>query len=300
MDAPPCARYQPQAPPFFYAVCNRGDLVRDACTHKNKQPKSANHRLLANLGTQLLYALLGGSIPALIWLYFWLREDTHPEPKRLILKAFMGGVLAIPFALLLEALVYCGGARLFLTAAESRACGTAFPPFIAFASAFSPIAIVAFAAAEEYVKYKAAKIFVLKGKEFDEPVDAMIYLITAALGFAAFENFFFLISAFGKGVFEGLVVGNLRFLGATLLHALSSGIVGYAIALSFYANTRRKLYTAYGLVLATALHAVFNFTIMNEVNTSSSQDTALFMLLLTGILLIFAFDRAKKIKQLTL
>lgn len=255
---------------------------------------------MANLGTQLLYALLGGSIPALIWLYFWLHEDIHPEPKRLILKAFMGGVLAIPFALLLEALVYCGGARLFLTAAESRACGTAFPPFIAFASAFSPIAIVAFAAAEEYVKYKAAKIFVLKGKEFDEPVDAMIYLITAALGFAAFENFFFLISAFGKGVFEGLVVGNLRFLGATLLHALSSGIVGYAIALSFYANTRRKLYTTYGLVLATALHAVFNFTIINEANTSSSQDTALFMLLLTGILLIFAFDRAKKIKQLTL
>ena len=43
-----------------------------------------------------IYALLGGILPAFVWLLFWLREDRkHPEPKGLITKTFLFGMLAV-------------------------------------------------------------------------------------------------------------------------------------------------------------------------------------------------------------
>jgi RsiW-degrading membrane proteinase PrsW (M82 family) len=42
------------------------------------------------------FAVLGGVLPPLIWLWFWLKEDTRrPEPKALIGLAFLSGILAI-------------------------------------------------------------------------------------------------------------------------------------------------------------------------------------------------------------
>jgi protease PrsW len=252
---------------------------------------------LTTIPTQAIYALLGGLIPALIWLFFWLREDLHPEPKRLILKAFIVGIITIPFALFGEAFIYCVNALLFLTPAEASFCATETPLLRLYAPAAGLVLLVGFAAVEEIVKYAGAKRFLLKGKDFDEPVDAMIYLITVALGFAAFENFFFLLSAFGNSFFEGIVITNLRFLGATLLHAVSSGIVGYAIALSFYKGGSRTQYTIAGLLAATALHALFNLLVMSKSENAIGLGQALSILVLTGLFLIFAFDRAKKIKQ---
>lgn len=249
-----------------------------------------------NFGSQLLYAFLGGLIPALIWLLFWLREDLHPEPKRLLMKAFAAGAVAIPFALLLEALFYCANSYLFLLSHESRVCGTAVPPFRAFMGIAEFVVLVGFAASEEVVKYLSAKKFVLKGRDFDEPVDAMIYLITVALGFAAFENFFFLLSAFGNTLFEGIVVTNLRFLGATLLHAVSSGVTGYAVALSFYRPGEHRRYVAAGLLAATIIHVLFNIFVTGA-SGEAGFGQAMSMLVLTSLFLIFAFDRVKKIKK---
>ena len=61
----------------------------------------------------------------------------------------------------------------------------------------------------------------------------------------------------------GLLTGQLRFLGSTLLHAVATGIVGTALGLSFYMNKFVKtIYLLMGLVLAIALHSIFNFFIM--------------------------------------
>src|SRR3954469_15999840 len=44
----------------------------------------------------IIYALLGGILPALVWLFFWLREDRiNPEPKLRILETFLAGMLAV-------------------------------------------------------------------------------------------------------------------------------------------------------------------------------------------------------------
>ena len=96
-------------------------------------------------------------------------------------------------------------------------------------------------------------------------------------------------------MFEGFIVSHLRFLGATLLHAVSSGIVGYAIAVSFYKDAQKKQFLAIGLFFATVLHAMFNMLVGNAKDGGLTQ--ALGVLIITSLFLLFAFDRAKKIKR---
>ena len=59
---------------------------------------------LLDAGSAVL-ALFASLVPVLIWLAFWLFEDRkRPEPGQLILRAFLGGMAAVFFALPLEAL----------------------------------------------------------------------------------------------------------------------------------------------------------------------------------------------------
>ena len=184
-----------------------------------------------------LWAFLGGILPALLWLWFWLREDeTRPEPKPLIGKIFLFGCLAIIPAYFLEKSLGASSSLAFLD------------------NLFWMVILLA--VIEESLKYSAVYVGALKTRFYDEPVDAMIYMIAAALGFAAIEN---VLVNFGavfsnnmeiKGVIAAM---TLRFVGATLLHALSSGVVGY-----FWAN--RKIII--GLIFATLLHAFFNYFII--------------------------------------
>src|SRR6185436_19260214 len=96
--------------------------------------------------------------------------------------------------------------------------------------------------------------------------DWPIYLITAALGFAALENALFLVKPLAMGQNTvGLLTGQLRFLGSTLLHTVSSGILGIGLAISFYMKGFRRIWhITLGLILAIALHSVFNFFIIRN------------------------------------
>ncbi|KKR45403.1 MAG: hypothetical protein UT81_C0014G0020 [Parcubacteria group bacterium GW2011_GWA2_40_14] len=53
-----------------------------------------------------ILAFLLGLVPALFWLWFWLKEDIHPEPLKMITLSFLGGMLAVLFVLPLEQLIY--------------------------------------------------------------------------------------------------------------------------------------------------------------------------------------------------
>jgi len=110
---------------------------------------------------------------------------------------------------------------------------------------------------EEIVKFGAVFFSVSKRKEFDEPIDPMIYMVTAALGFAAIENIATVFQAPSS-----LETATLRFVGATLLHSLSSAVVGYYWGrfLAFGTKYWRRIIA--GLLGATVLHVVFNYLII--------------------------------------
>jgi RsiW-degrading membrane proteinase PrsW (M82 family) len=217
----------------------------------------------------VLVAFLGGILPALLWLTFWLLEDRcEPEPKRYIFYAFVLGMLTIPFVL--EAERFMAG---YLT---------------------GPMLLLSWAFIEEAFKFGAAYLAALRWSVFDEPLDAVIYLVTAALGFAALENVLFIITPIESGnVAQTLITGNLRFVGATLLHTLCSATIGLAIAFTYYKNASTRRFAAVGgVILATALHAGFNLSILGQ---GGSSIFWIFLILWLGI--VGALLLVERIKQ---
>jgi len=222
-------------------------------------------------------------LPPLVWLLFYLHQDRHPEPKHLILFTFLAGVLAAAGAVVIE-LIFFGTPPVF-----SGLIHTFAPELLA----YSTLVFIGVAAIEEYLKYVAVRLTVLDRPEFDEPIDAMIYLITAALGFAAIENVIFLVPAFESSFIGGFELTTNRFLGANLLHALSSGIVGYALARHAFSPWRRHAIVV-GLVGATALHALFNYLIIAKDVVPQSLILLVLLLVLAGVVVVVDFERLKK------
>lgn len=230
---------------------------------------------------EIIIALIGGIIPALLWLYFWLKEDSlHPEPKRFILFSFFLGMVVVFPAFYLE------------KTAESL-----------FSTGGILIVLISLAFIEELLKYSSALIGGINRRFYDEPIDAVVYMITAALGFAALENALFIVSDLHVGDFmRGLITGNLRFVGASLLHVLASGIIGIFIAFSFYKSRVVKLlFFISGLALATAVHALFNIKLVQGAAegaqyTVFSVFTAVWLAI---ILLLVAFEKIKRMKKIS-
>ena len=218
-------------------------------------------------------ALVGGILPALLWLWFWLKEDSKsPEPNRLILLAFLGGMIAVPFTIPFEQAV--------LTFAKTE---------------FT--VIVLWSLIEEVIKYAAICLIVLNSKFCDEPIDMLIYLITGALGFAALENSLYLMSNIvDGGIFDGAINTHLRFLGATLLHVVSSSAIGIALAFSFYKKKKRAPYLVLGIIAATTLHAVFNLFIIETQNIIETLTVFAYYWIIV-VILIFLFERIKLLKR---
>ncbi len=204
----------------------------------------------------LIAAVAGGVLPALAWLWFWRREDAvHPEPRKLIALAFLAGMGTVGVVIPIERFV-----QPFLS--NLGTSGLIFSGQTLVFTAWSFI--------EEIMKFLAARWTVLKRRENDEPIDPVIYMVTVALGFAAAENTLFLLSPIGGDTMvQTFITGNLRFIGATLLHVLSSAVIGVALALSFYASKRiKRRYMFYGVILACLLHSAFNFFILNTAEAS--------------------------------
>ncbi len=231
--------------------------------------------ITANTGYLLLAVL-----PPIFWLLFYLHEDRHPEPKRLLLVAFLGGMAAAGLAVLIEVLILGQNGGLSL---ETSTVGDALVAFF----------IIAFI--EEYVKYLPVKFLIEKRRDFNEPVDAMIYMITAGLGFAALENALFLLPVLHQNVSLGFDIATNRFLGANLLHALSSGIVGFFLARAWF-HPHRKHFVALGIIIASLLHALFNTLIL--MREDITQGTW-YVVLLLGIMAMMVFIDFQRLKGKT-
>ncbi|HEU4677586.1 MAG TPA: PrsW family glutamic-type intramembrane protease [Candidatus Paceibacterota bacterium] len=225
------------------------------------------------LSVQFAIAFLIGLVPALFWLWFWLREDkARPEPKSLIATAFISGMLVVALVLPLQKY------------AMDRFTGQNL--------------IFVWVIIEEVLKYSAALIVVLWNKAVDEPIDAIIYMITIALGFSALENALFVFNPVMQGDYvNSLLTEHFRFLGATLLHVLASGTVGVSMALSYYKRSAVKIFAATaGLFIAIILHALFNFFIMDA---SGEAVLGVFMFVWMGIIVLFLiFEKVKILEKM--
>ncbi len=238
----------------------------------------------------LIYFIILSILPSIVWLLFFLREDRRPEPKGVILKVFAIGML-LPFPVIVLGLIVG-----FIL----KEMGVPLP-LIFFIGVVFIAGIV-----EELGKYLVVRQSVMKSSAVDEPSDFMIYAITAALGFAAMENLFFLFPGYESLFIETpsfllqeLIAGSLiRFVSGTFLHALASGIMGYFLALSIMMTRRRKIIIRIGLLIAILLHGFYNFSIITAEKNATWFVVAPVLLLLMFISVLFLFAKTRKMESI--
>lgn len=203
-----------------------------------------------------------GFLPAIAWLIFFSLEDRmHPEPKKMVIKVFIVGIISALAAAAIQLILQ----------------DTVFTSFNI--QETDKVSFIALAFIEEMIKFAAVYVMVRRSKYLDEPVDYMIYMITGALGFAAIENALFLFQKSSGIILEIMI---LRAVGATLLHALASGFIGFYWA-------KRKLII--GLIMAVLLHAGFNYLILKF---SIAPIYATVILVFASFFLFYDFDIIKE------
>lgn len=177
-------------------------------------------------------------IPGMFWVWFFNRQDSEDrEPLGLLLRCFLYGMIAVGAAALAE---------------------IAFSPVME--AATHPVnhliaLIVGVGLVEESAKFAAFHLAVHREPAYNEPVDGIIYAVTAALGFSTLENLIYTASF-------GLSVAPLRAMVASVAHAAFSGIVGYYAAMVKFRDRPRRTAWA-GLGLASVLHGFYNFFIVD-------------------------------------
>ncbi len=253
-----------------------------------------------HLLSTIFFTFLSGIVPAFIWLFFWTHEDReNPEPKSMIALAFVGGMVAVFISLFLEKYFYGFGLKNLLA---SSFLDNTLPLFENISTQTNinidkVLLVVLFAPfIEEIAKFIMAYVLVLRSSIDDEPLDPMIYMITTALGFAAVENMLFLINPFDSRDFIlSIFTGNMRFVGAMLLHTVSSATIAMFISFHFFdSKIKRLFFTTLGIIVAVIMHGIFNLLMIGG---QGSSIFALELIWIIVIIILLAFETIKKIRR---
>ncbi|MGM0448470.1 MAG: PrsW family intramembrane metalloprotease [Methanobacteriota archaeon] len=234
--------------------------------------------ILGSFGLGLLFdpaiaVLLGLSvIPALgLAAYVYVSDVTTAEPLSLLVATFLLSILTATFAAILNSVLQ-----------------PYFRPFgflglvVFFFVVVGPI--------EESVKLLAVRLYAYTDDRFDAVIDGAVYGAIAGLGFVVIENFVYIaqnvdmseltvgVAALGAG--DGIAA--LRAL-AGPGHVVYSAFAGYYLGLAKFNPENRGPIIVKGLVLAAAIHALYN-TLVGPVTGIASQ-----LLGLPQVLALFGF-----------
>ena len=190
----------------------------------------------------MFFALMAVSAvtPSLLILWFFHARDVYPEPARVLWATFGLGVLTIPAVLL----------TVWPVVAVTGLDHIANPYLGGFANAFIEAAIP-----EELFKFLVLYLYASRHREFDEPMDGVVYGVAVALGFATLENVLY-ISGGGMGV------AILRALTAVPGHAFAGAIMGYYVGQAKFRPQQRGKLLTLALAVPIVLHGLYDFPLL--------------------------------------
>lgn len=219
-------------------------------------------------------------LPIVFWVYLFLRKDrVNSEPKKWLIGCFVAGMLIAPIIV---------GYETFLI---NNSVYLANLPVLTFRA----IVVLGGAAVEEIVKFLIIYIILRYNPYFDEPMDAVVYLVMGAAGFALVENVMVSAGLIGDSQTFLTIFSTLfgRFIGANLLHVLTASLIGLIWGLLAKKNVgwdKSKKGIAIGLIAGILIHTIFNFFVF----TSGGKA----MIYLSGGLLILMVLVISKLKTL--
>ena len=215
------------------------DPHNDAMLDRYSRLKSEVSLLPAGWSNATVHSvtMLMALVPSFLLFGYFRARDLYPEPARVLWATFLLGVLIIWPVLwtdrMLLPLVHLFHGPLSAPAAE------------AFFNAALP---------EEFWKFLVVVLYCARNKEFDEPMDGIVYGAIASIGFATYENYNYVAS-------YGIGVAITRAMMAVPGHAFMGAVMGYFVGQwRFSAHKRGKLLLAY--LAPVALHWLYDFPLL--------------------------------------
>ncbi|MCH8933995.1 MAG: PrsW family intramembrane metalloprotease [Nitrospinae bacterium] len=213
---------------------------------------------------KLIYLAVGPGIALAVYIYYSARWN--PKPKKLVIKCFIWGALAVfPTMYYEETFVKILGW-------EGSFNDTWWQTVI---YAFFGVAL-----AEEVCKFFFLKEFIYEDPNFNDPFDGIVYGGMIGCGFATMENLMYVVSL-------GYETGILRMLTAVPAHAFDGIILGYFMGKAKFSSTPWKHLTR-GLVTVIILHGTYDSVAMSNLSWSIYP---LFGIVIFGIYLALKVKR---------
>jgi RsiW-degrading membrane proteinase PrsW (M82 family) len=187
----------------------------------------------------MLFGLFALAVAPAVFLiiYFYLQDKYEPEPiKKVFISFFLGFVSAI-IAVVLEILL------------ESTLLNLFSGIWVHIIKAFIVVGLV-----EEFSKYFMVMIGPYKSIEFNEIMDGIVYTAAVSLGFATFENIFYVL----KG---GFSVGIFRAILSVPAHAFFAAIMGFYIGRAKFAfnKTQKYSFLFLAIFLSSFFHGLYDY-----------------------------------------
>ena len=220
-------------------------MLRVAATKSVIWAQTASSPKPHNQGMQQALLLLPIGVPVLFWAAYHYHKDRRlPEPIPHLLLALGLGMLAAG----LSQSLYVGLGLLGLRFDAGELAATNTAGLLAYSLfVIGPI--------EEFAKLLPFLLVVLRFKNFDEPIDGIIYASFIGLGYAAIENWQYLdyltpLEAAARGFASPVV------------HMVFASIWGHWIAREFVTGRSILAAALTGLAIAAGLHGIYDFLVI--------------------------------------
>lgn len=215
----------------------------------------------------IVLTILSAVIPSLLLLRYFYKRDLNPEPRGVLIKTFILGILIIvPVVIIAGPL-----------------CLLAFKIDHPMLAGFY-MALLCAAIPEEFFKYLVVTRYSARNPAFDEPMDGIVYGATASLGFATLENILYVVRG-------GWTVAVVRALTAVPCHACLGAILGYYVGQGRF-SADQKGSARLGLFIAIVLHGLYDFPLLVMVRLGGRPhgNSALSLVLLICSLAVLAVE----------
>jgi len=110
---------------------------------------------------------------------------------------------------------------------------------------------------EELTKFLALIFYAYPQKEFNEPLDGIVYAVMISMGFATLENILYADQ-------YGYHTTIIRAFTAVPAHAVFAVMMGYYVGLAKFNKSKRFSLIAIGLFIAVFIHGTYDFFILQE------------------------------------
>lgn len=118
-------------------------------------------------------------------------------------------------------------------------------------------AFLVVALSEEFAKFFFLRYILFNRKEFNEPLDGIVYAVMIGMGFASFENLLYVSQG-------GFSIALMRMITAIPAHAIFAVTMGYYIGLAKFDITHRNELMRKGLIYPILLHGAYDFFLLQK------------------------------------